>query len=88
MIKGLDIYQQLGKRIVYLRKKKKMSSLDLAIEAGINKNYLNDLENGGRNPTIMILRKISIALDIDIAELFTGIRDYMLPGEKINIDFD
>ena len=82
MIKGLDIYQQLGKRIVYLRKKKKMSSLDLAIEAGINKNYLNDLENGRRNPTIMILRKISIALDIDIAELFTGIRDYMLPGEK------
>ena len=82
-----NIYHQLGKRIIHLRKLKKMSSLDLAIEAEINKNYLSDLENGRRNPTLMILRKIAIALEIDIAELFSGIRDYSLPTDKpVNIE--
>ena len=77
-----DIYKQLGKRIVYLRKKKKMSSLDLALESGINKNYLSDLENGRRNPTLKILRRIAIALDIDLSELFTGIRDYTITKDN------
>lgn len=83
MIKTIDIYHQLGKRIVYLRTKKKMSSLDLAIIADINRNYLNDVENGRRNPTLKILRKIAIALEIDLSELFVGIRDYSLPGDNI-----
>lgn len=77
-----DIYKQLGKRIVYLRKKKKMSSLDLSLESGVNKNYLSDLENGRRNPTLKILRKIAIALDIDLSELFTGIRDYTITKDN------
>ena len=77
-----DIYKQLGKRIVYLRKKKKMSSLDLSLESGVNKNYLSDLENGRRNPTLKILRRIAIALDIDLSELFTGIRDYTITKDN------
>ena len=77
-----DIYKQLGKRIVYLRKKKKMSSLDLALDSGVNKNYLSDLENGRRNPTLKVLRKIAIALDIDLSELFTGIRDYTITKDN------
>lgn len=81
MIAEPDIFHQLGKRIVYLRKKKHMSSLDLAIEADINKTYLSDLERGKRNPTVYVLRKIAIALEIDMSELFVGIRDYTLPGD-------
>ena len=63
------------------RKKKGLSSLQLAINADINKNYLNDLENGRRNPSLMILRKVAIALDIDLSELFIGIRDYSLSND-------
>ena len=82
-----DIYKQLGNRIVYLRKKKKMSSFDLSLEAEINKNYLSDLENGRRNPTLKVLRKIAIALDIDLSELFAGIRDYSITKDNFkNLD--
>ena len=59
-----------------------MSILDLALEADINRNYLSDLENGRRNPTLKILRKIAIALEIDLSTLFLGIRDYYLPSDK------
>lgn len=78
---NIDIYHQLGKRIAYLRKQRKMSSFTLALEANINKNYLSDLENGKRNPSLKVLRKIAIALDIDLSELFVGIRDYLLSSE-------
>ena len=72
----MDIYEQLGKRIIYLRKEKKMSQLDLALEADINKNYMSDLERGMRNPTLKILSRISKALDVSLSSLLQGIEDY------------
>lgn len=71
----LTIYEQLGKRIAYLRKMRKMSQLDLAIESEINKNYISDLERGRRNPSLMILSKIAIALKIDLSTLLQGVQD-------------
>ena len=70
----MTIYHQLGMRIRYLRKNKKMSQLDLSLEAGLNKNYISDLEKGRRNPTILVLNKIAVALNIDLATLFKGIQ--------------
>ncbi len=72
----MNIYEQLGKRITFLRKQKKMSQLTLACEAEINKNYISDLERGRRNPTLMILNKIAVALGTDMSTLLQGIIDY------------
>ena len=70
----MNIIVQLGIRIRYLRKQKRMSQLDLALESGINRNYLSDLEKGRRNPTVLVLNKIAIALNIDLSNLFKGIQ--------------
>ena len=70
--------EQLGMRIRYLRRKLHLSQEDLAFYAKINKNYLSDLENGRRNPSLEILEKIAIALNISLAELFKGIES--IPG--------
>ena len=70
----MNIIVQLGMRIRYLRKQKRMSQLDLALESGINRNYLSDLEKGRRNPTVLVLNKIAIALNIDLSNLFKGIQ--------------
>ncbi len=72
----MDINKQLGMRIKYLRGLKKWSQEDLALEAGINKNYLSDLERGTRNPTVKALEKIANALGINLSELFKGIQTY------------
>ena len=71
----MTINKQLGARIRYLRQQKNWSLEDLALEAGINRNYLCDLERGMRNPTVVILNKIAKALDINLSTLFEGIRD-------------
>ncbi|MCQ2798857.1 MAG: helix-turn-helix domain-containing protein [Bacilli bacterium] len=66
---------QLGARIRYLRQEKKMSQLDLSIEANVAKNYISDLERGTRNPTVLILNRIAKALEIDLEELLKGVSD-------------
>ena len=70
----MNVLVQLGMRIRYLRKLNKMSQLDLALEAEVNKNYISDLERGRRNPSVLVLNKIAIALKIDLATLFKGIQ--------------
>ena len=72
----MDVNKQLGMRIKYLRSIKKWSQEDLALEAGINKNYLSDLERGSRNPTVKVLDKISKSLGITLEELFKGIESF------------
>lgn len=69
----MTINKQLGARIRYLRQQKNMTIEDLALEAGINRNYLGDLERGTRNPTVDILNRISVALDVTLSVLFEGI---------------
>jgi transcriptional regulator with XRE-family HTH domain len=70
--------EQLGMRIAYLLRLKKWSQLDLALESNVNKNYICDLENGRRNPSLSILERIADAFNISLAELFKGIES--IPG--------
>lgn len=70
--------EQLGMRIKYLRKQLGWSQEDLALEANINKNYICDLENGRRNPSLDILERIATAFNVSLSELFRGIET--IPG--------
>ena len=70
--------EQLGMRIRFLRRQLRWSQEDLAINANINKNYISDLENGRRNPSLDILERIAIAFNISLAELFKGVES--IPG--------
>lgn len=70
--------KQLGMRIKFLRNQRKWSQEDLALESGINKNYICDLENGRRNPSLKVLEKICLAFGITLVELFKGIET--IPG--------
>ncbi|MBQ1878878.1 MAG: helix-turn-helix transcriptional regulator [Bacilli bacterium] len=69
----IDILSQLGRRIAYLRKSKRISQLELSIDSDISKSYLSDLECGRRNPSVMVLSRICAALEITLEELFRGI---------------
>ena len=70
--------EQLGMRIKFLRKQRKWSQEDLAFNANVNKNYICDLENGRRNPSLEILERIAVGLGISLEELFKGIES--IPG--------
>ena len=70
--------EQLGMRIRFLRQNRHWSQEDLALNANINKNYICDLENGRRNPSLEILERIAVAFNISLEELFKGVES--IPG--------
>ena len=70
--------EQLGMRIRFLRQTRHWSQEDLALNANVNKNYICDLENGRRNPSLEILERIAVAFNISLAELFKGVES--IPG--------
>ena len=72
----MTIEKQMGMRIRFLRKQRKLSIEDLALEANVNKNYLSDLERGMRNPSLKILSRIASALKISMSELLKGIEEF------------
>lgn len=51
------------------RKKRGISQEGLAALAGINRGYMGHIERGSQNPTLLLMLRISVALDIPLAEL-------------------
>ena len=72
----MNVQVQLGMRIRYLRRERKLSIEDLALQSNINRNYLSDLERGMRNPSLDILNRLVEGLHITLEELFNGIKQF------------
>jgi transcriptional regulator with XRE-family HTH domain len=46
-----------------LRRRRKLSQIDLAARAGISATYLSEIERGDRNPTLAVIVRLARALD-------------------------
>lgn len=68
-----DVCISLGKRIRELRKERGWRQIDLAEEAGINENYVSDLEVGKKEICLRTLRNIANAFGLKTSELLRGI---------------
>lgn len=69
------VQENLGKRIIKLRKRRAMMATELADEAGMDKTYISLWENGKLNPTLRQLVRISEALGCNLQTLVRGIDD-------------
>ena len=68
-----DVLWQLGRRIAFLRKERKLSQIDLATDSMVAKSYLSELERGQRNPSVLVLSRLAKALGTTLEELFKGV---------------
>ena len=68
----MDIKLKVGQRIRQLRKELALSQEALANEAGVDRTYMTDVENGRRNISVEILEKIIGALNTSFAEFFNA----------------
>jgi transcriptional regulator with XRE-family HTH domain len=59
----------LGRNLRRLREAKGLSQEAFAHEANIHRTYISDLERGARNPTITIVEKLAVALDVRPGDL-------------------
>ena len=65
----MDIRQVMAGNLRRIRKEKGFSQEALAFECGIHRTYVSGVERGIRNPTIMIVAKIAVALDVPASAL-------------------
>jgi transcriptional regulator with XRE-family HTH domain len=47
-----------------LRKQKGLSQEELALQAGVNRNYVGQIEREEKSPTVDILEKLAVALEV------------------------
>jgi len=70
---GMDVRRDLGLQLRRLREAHGLSQEELAHRAEIHVTYLSGLENGKRNPSLLVLARIAEALNLKISGLFDNI---------------
>tara|TARA_B100000508_G_scaffold135039_1_gene126372 strand:+ start:206 stop:430 length:225 start_codon:yes stop_codon:yes gene_type:complete len=65
--------QQLGARVVSLRKARGLSQEQLAERCGLHRTYVGGIERGERNVSIANLDRLAAAFDMTLSELFEGV---------------
>ena len=68
-----DICSSFGQRIRELRTAKGWRQIDLAEEAGINENYVSDIEIGKKEICLRTMLAVADAFDLTLAELLQGV---------------
>lgn len=64
-----EFLQRLGERVREARARRGMSRKILARDSGVSERYLAQLESGQGNSSVLVLRQISEALNLPLAEL-------------------
>lgn len=65
------IKRQFGSKVKLLRKGKGLSQEEVALEAELDLTTVNEIEMGRRNPTLVTVHRLSVALNTDPAKLIS-----------------
>jgi transcriptional regulator with XRE-family HTH domain len=60
----MDVVLLLGENVRRYRKLKGMTQEQLALDAGMERSYVSDLERGQRNPSVRSLGRLAQALGV------------------------
>ena len=79
----------LARQIRILRERRNLSQRSLAEASGLSRNTLSLLERGQTSPTVSTLKRLAIALGVDINAFFNQIDDesivYTKSGKRSNL---
>lgn len=66
----MEIRKRIGWNVRRLRAESDLTQEDFATDSGFDRGYISGVERGVRNPSVLVLNRIAVALGVDIAELF------------------
>jgi transcriptional regulator with XRE-family HTH domain len=65
----MDMRRLVGRNVRQFREKKGLTQEQLADVSGFSQQYISSLEQGRRNPTVITLYELSVALGINHIDL-------------------
>ena len=71
----MDLVQLLGVNVRHHRKLKGMSQEQLALDVGMERSYVSDLERGTRNPSVRVVGRLAEALGVEPDRLLSNRND-------------
>lgn len=76
-----DVRVAFGRRVRELRDRLHLSQEQLAERSGMHRTYVGGIERGERNPSLINIRRLAEALEVEIAEFFPA-RSRSSRGER------
>ena len=71
----MNIHEKFGLAVATLRKERGYSQERFAFEANIARKYMSDIENGKRNVSLDVIKRIADKFGISVSELFKTIEE-------------
>lgn len=65
----VNVNKRLGRNIKDRRTKNSLTQEELAHRAGLDYSYINQIENGRRNPSLDAISRIAKALEVSVQDL-------------------
>lgn len=65
----MDMRRLVGRNVLRIRKSKDITQEKLAEMSGFSQQYISGLEKGQRNPTVVTVYELSLALGVNFIEL-------------------
>jgi DNA-binding XRE family transcriptional regulator len=68
-----DVSSRFGLRLRELRRAKNMTQLRMAVDFGIDRSFISDVERGRKSISLPMLEVIALGLDVSLSDLLNGI---------------
>lgn len=65
----MDMRKLVGRNAARIRRERGLTQEQLAAKSGLSQQYISGLEQGQRNPTIVTIYELALALDVGHVEL-------------------
>jgi transcriptional regulator with XRE-family HTH domain len=65
----MDMRRLVGRNVMRIRKNKRITQEGLAEISGFSQQYISGLEKGQRNPTVVTVYELSVALGVNYIDL-------------------
>lgn len=68
----MDLVETFGQNVRTTRQSLGWTQEQLALECGLKRTYLVEIEGGKRNPTLKVVERLAAALGVEAASLLEG----------------
>lgn len=68
-----DVQSRLGRRLRELRRERRLTQMRMAVDFGIDRTFISDVERGRKAISLPFLEVIALGMKLSLSELLKGI---------------